>query len=117
MQNMKELLATWGSISPWIFPSLWGILFLFACVRRRYGITMLLALAFAGDLFLSYIFSQPTFTDGGDTVILFSTSFPKQPVYVVASLLPSLVYFSLATAIALLLRSVSKSVSSERSGT
>ncbi len=108
MQNMKELLTTWGSISPWIFPSLWGILALFACVRRRYGITMLLALAFASDLLLSYIFSQPTFVDVGDTVTLFSTSFPKQPVYVVANLLPALVNFSLATAIALLLRSTSK---------
>jgi len=111
MQSTNELLASWGVISPWVFPSLWGMLALFACVRRRYGVTMLLALAFAGDLFLSYIFSQPTFTDGGDTVILFSTSFPKQPVYVVASLLPSLVYFSLATSMAMLLHSASKSIS------
>ena len=108
MQNTKEFLVIWDSISPWIFPSLWGILALFACVRRRYGVTMLLALAFAGDLFLSYIFSQPTFTDGGDTVILFSTSFPKQPVYAVASLLPTVVNFSLAAVMALLLRSTSK---------
>ncbi len=108
MQSANELLASWGVISPWVFPSLWGILALFACVRRRYGVTMLLALAFAGDLFLSYIFSQPTFTDGGDTVILFSTSFPKQPVYAVASLLPTVVNFSLAAVMALLLRSTSK---------
>jgi ABC-type branched-subunit amino acid transport system permease subunit len=108
MQSTNELLASWGVISPWVFPSLWGILFLFACARRRYGITMLLALAFASDLFLSYIFSQPTFTDGGDTVTLFSTAFPKQPVYTVASLLPTLVNFSLATVMAVLLRSTSK---------
>jgi hypothetical protein len=108
MQSTNELLASWGVISPWVFPSLWAALAVFACVRRRYGITMLLALAFASDLLLSYIFSQPTFTDGGDTVTLFSTSFPKQPVYTVASLLPTVVNFSLAVAMALLLHSTSK---------
>jgi len=108
MQSTNELLASWGVISPWVFPSLWGALAVFACVRRRYGITILLALAFASDLFLSYIFSQPTFIDNGNNVTLFSTAFPKQPVYVVASLLPALVNFPLAAVMALLLRSTPK---------
>jgi len=105
MQNFNELLATWGNVSPWLFPSLWGATALFAFVRGRRGIGALLALACASDFFLSYIFSQPTFTDGGDTVLLFSRSFPKQAVYLVASLLPAVVNFSLAITIALLLRS------------
>jgi len=108
MNKMNELLASWGAISPWIYPSLWGVLAFFACIRHRFGVGTLLIMACAGDFFLSYLFVQPTFTDGGDTVIIFSMSFPKQPVYAVASLLPALVNFSLATAMALLLRSTSK---------
>ena len=108
MQSTNELLASWGAISPWVFPSLWGALAVFAGMRRCYGMAALLALACMSDFFLSYLFVQPTFTDGGDTVNVFSTAFPKQPVYTVASLLPSLVNFSLAAVMALLLRSTSK---------
>jgi len=106
--QFNELLATWGNISPWLFPALWGLLGLFACLRRRFGIGVVLLLAFAGDIFLSYLFTQPTFTDGGDTVRVFGTEYPKQPVYTVAALLPAVVNFSLATSIALLIQKLAK---------
>lgn len=108
MQSTNELLASWGVISPWVFPSLWGALAVFACTRRYYGMALLMTMACMGDFLLSYLFMKTNFADGGNIVNVFSMTFPQQRVYTVASLLPTLVNFSLATVMAVLLRSTSK---------
>ncbi len=105
---MKELFTWWMTISPWAFPAFWGALALYAWMRRRHGLGVLLVIACASELFLSYLFSLPSFTDGSDPITLFSTLYAKQPLFMVASLLPTAVNLSLAAAIALLLRSASK---------
>jgi hypothetical protein len=106
--QFNEMIASWGTVSPWIFPSLWSLLGLFACMRRCFGVGIVLLLAGASDFFLSYLFSRPTFLDGGDTVLLFWAELPKQPVWTVATLLPGAVNISLAIIIAFLVHSHSK---------
>lgn len=106
--QFNELLASWGTTSPWVFPALWTLLSLFACRHRRFGIGAVLLLAGMSDFFLSYLFSRPTFLDGGDTVLIFTAQFPKQPVFTVAALLPALVNFSLAITIAILIHKAVK---------
>ena len=108
VSQFSHLLIVWGDVTPWLFPSLWAASGVFACMRRHFIIGAFLLLAFAADFLLSYLVTNPAFTGLGDTMHIIGIEFSRQLVYVVATLLPGIVNFSLAIALITLIRKLSK---------